>query len=103
MSLDKSSPIILAEKEVELLSDRKTALRFPMEPGRIQVRLAGAKLNDEGVVRIDFLTQRVADDDCFIFKSIDNYEIYDLDLGQLPEPREPNPFAEMQPSQKSRG
>jgi hypothetical protein len=72
-----------------------------MERGRIQVRLAGARSSDTGVARIDLFTKTAAADDYFAFKGVFNsVEVYEMDLKQFPEPRKPNPFAEMQVDQK---
>ena len=94
--VDDDSPVIPAWKEVRLPRDEHILLRFPMERGRIKVHLAGAKPDDQGIVKIDFITQLAAADDNIVFPgTVDSVEFYELDTEQFPEPRKPNPFAGM--------
>jgi hypothetical protein len=72
-------------EEMTFNADGYTFIRFPMEPGRIQVCLAGSQPTDEGTVRLEFGTLVRAPDDWFVIKaSSDKTEYFDLNSDQFP-------------------
>lgn len=88
------TPISKPDAEVTLNNRGGTRLRFPMDAGRIQVRLAGVNPTDVGSVRIVFVILVAASDDYVAFDdSVDRFEMFDFDteefpgLPSLPEPQ----------------
>jgi hypothetical protein len=60
---------------------------FPYAPGRIEVRLAGARPTDRGTVRTVYLMSRVAPDDLVMIKSsVHRWLTYDVELEKFPDP-----------------
>jgi hypothetical protein len=81
-------------REMPLRTDDTTILRFPSEPGIIQIRLAGSRPTDRGNTRIEFAADVVDDEDWFIYEHSIKGRVDFLDvptdafhpLPPLPEP-----------------
>jgi hypothetical protein len=79
-------PVLPPMAEIQLNAKIGTRLRFPMDPGRIQVRLIGARSSDRGNVCLVFVLSIAAVDDYVIFNDVTNcVEIFNLALDDFPE------------------
>jgi hypothetical protein len=91
----RDTPVLPPLKEMHLGNGHGIRLRFPMSPGRIEVRLAGARPSDLGNVRIAFGLGVAAPDDFPIEDALfDEAVAYDVKgVRDFPLPPLPDPHA----------